>query len=145
MQAQFEDARTPQARTELHRMQEDNARFAVHYSKYRHRREMDGDQSSPLFRWTVAAQSYHYDNIDIQIDPAVWRAFLADGPKDLPLYWWVRDNLAQQGADNGVIRGENKFGPPKPAQFFTSWGAYPLLTNRFPVKVCLYNKGKSAA
>ena len=94
--AKFEDARErklpdvkPESEAEIYRMQEGNARFLVHYPKFSRRMGLDQNRPLMLFCWAVAADDYRSDDIDIPIDPAVWRAFLTDGPKGLSLYWEV--------------------------------------------------------
>jgi len=37
----------------------------------------------------------------------VWKAFLAEGPKDLPLYWEIRDDLTRAGAGKGLIHAKD--------------------------------------
>ncbi len=100
----------PEDEAAIYRGQEMNARFDVHYQKYKQRRGSAEYLPLTLFCWAVAADKYHRDNVDIQVDPAVWRAFLADGPKDLPWYWGVRRTLTRAGAGQGLIRGEDSMG-----------------------------------
>lgn len=80
----------------------------MHYPKFNRWRGYDSDRPLTLFCWAVAAEIYHYDNVDIPVDAAVWRAFLADGPQDLPLYWQLRESLTREGAGQGLIRGEDR-------------------------------------
>ena len=118
---QFEDAKGrklpgdfPQDEAQVYGMHEDNARFLVHYPKFNHRLGSDQNRALDLFCWAVAANKYHYDNVDIPVDPEVWQAFLADGPKNLPLYWGLRDSLTRAGAGQGLIRGNAREIPPGP-------------------------------
>ncbi len=112
--AMFEDARVrelpnvkPEDETEIYRMQESNARFLVHFTKFNRRTGAGLDAPLTLFCWAVAADNYHSDGVDIPVDPAVWQAFLKDGPKGLPLYWDLRENLTRAGAGRGLIRGDD--------------------------------------
>lgn len=114
--AQFEDAaarelpgQKPMSKAQLYHMFEDTARFHVHYPRYCHRRGLDKHNAEELFVWAVAAEKYSRENVDVQVDPVVWRAFLADGPKTLPTYWEVRRYLSDKGADRGTIRGDDPF------------------------------------
>ena len=111
--ANFEDTRVwklpnvkPESEAEIYRMHEGNARFLVHYPKFSRRMGLDQNRLLTLFCWAVAAEDYRSDDIDIPIDPAVWRAFLTDGPKGLPLCWEVRESLTRAGAGQGLIQGE---------------------------------------
>ena len=113
--AQFEDVKGqklpgnfPSNEAQVYRMHEDNARFLVHYPKFNRRLGYDQNRALDLFCWAVAADKYHNDNVDIPVDPEVWQAFLADGPKQLPLYWGLRDSLTRAGAGQGLIRGAPK-------------------------------------
>lgn len=133
--SQFEDAKVrtlphpfPQTEAEVYRIHEDNARFLVHYPKFNHRLGLDRNRPLILFCWAVAADRYHYENVDIPVDPDVWQAFLADGPKSLPIYWNLRQSLSHAGAGHGLIRGSDmelapgpkpppyRMGPSKPYQ-----------------------------
>lgn len=111
--AQFDNAHgrrlhiTPQDESKVYQMHEDNARFLVHYPKFNHRTGLDQDRPLTLFCWAVAAEKYRSYDVDIPVDPAVWKAFLADGPKSLPIYWDLRENLTRAGAGQGLIRGED--------------------------------------
>ena len=119
--AQFEDAKGqklpggfPHDAVQVYRIHEDNARFLVHYPKFNRRLGYDQNRATVLFCWAVAADKYHYDNVDISVDPEVWQAFLADGPKNLPLYWQLRESLTDAGAEKGLIRGSARELPPGP-------------------------------
>ncbi len=125
--AQFDDAKGqklpggfPHDVVQVYRIHEGNARFLIHYPKF-NRRLGDNDDSRALtlFCWAVAADKYHYDNVSIPVDPEVWRAFLADGPKQLPLYWGLRDSLTRAGAGQGLIRGDAREFPSghKPSHY----------------------------
>lgn len=103
-------------------MHEDNARFFVHYPKFNQRTSSDYNQDLTfmLFCWAVAAEKYRSRNVDIPVDPLVWQAFLAHGPKTLPLYWDLREDLTRAGAGQGLIHGENRmrlYSNPKPPAY----------------------------
>ncbi len=105
---------------QVYRMHEGNARFEVHYAKYNKRRGFDQNKPLTLFCWAVAASDYRDRNVDIPVDPLVWREFLADGPKSLPLYWDLRKELTEAGAGQGLIRGDNRrrqSSDPKPPAY----------------------------
>jgi hypothetical protein len=125
--AQFEDAKGrelpggfPQNEAQVYRIHENNARFLVHYPKFSRRTgDTDDTRAMILFCWAVAADKYHYDNVDIPVDPEVWQAFLTDGPKQLPLYWRLRESLTDAGAGQGLIRGDAREFPSghKPSRY----------------------------
>ena len=123
---QFEDAKGqklpgafPHNEAQVYQIHEDNARFLVHYPKFNHRLGYDQNRALNLFCWAVAADKCHYDNVDIPVDSEVWQAFLADGPKQLPLYWQLRESLTRAGAGQGLIRGNATEFPSghKPASY----------------------------
>ncbi len=117
VEGQFEDIReahvqeldhkSPQDEASLYRIHEDNARFLVHYPRFNRRMGMNKNRAVTLFCWAVAADTYHDDGVDIPVDPEVWQAFLADGPKGLPIYWQLRESLIRAGAGKGLIRGDD--------------------------------------
>lgn len=117
----------PEDEAAIYRSHEGNARFDVHYRKYNERRGGAENLPLTLFCWAVAADKYRRDNVDIPVDPAVWRAFLADGPKGLPWYWSLRNTLTQAGAGQGLIRGEyhGVFGKPVPKPMVYQMGPLP--------------------
>lgn len=126
---QFEAARTEamphialQTEAQVYHMHEDNARFEVHYPKFNRRISNDYDQELTLtvFCWAAAAEKYHSRNVDIPVDPLVWQAFLAHGPKTLPMYWDLREELTEAGAGQGLIRGTDSmrlYSNPKPPAY----------------------------
>ena len=97
----------PKDEAQIYYVYEDTARFNVHYSKFCKTTGLDKNDAQVFLAWGVAADRYRRDNVNIQVDPAVWKAFLAEGPKDLPLYWGVRESLEDAGAGQGLIRGED--------------------------------------
>lgn len=136
--AQFEDVKGqklpgnfPSDEAQVYRMHEDNARFLVHYPKFNRRLGYDRNRALDLFCWAVAADKYHYDNVDIPVDPEVWQAFLTDGPKNLPLYWRLRKSLTDAGAGQGLIRGSAIELPPGPKPIPYKMG--PLSTPYHPL------------
>ena len=89
--AEFEDARVrelanvkPEDEAQIYRIHESNARFLVHYPNFNRRTGVGLNAPLTLFCWAVAADNYRSDDVDIPVDPAVWEAFLADGPRGLP-------------------------------------------------------------
>lgn len=110
----------PQTEAQVYHMHEDNARFEVHYPKYSKRIGLDQDKPLTLFCWAVAASDYRSRNVDIPVDPLVWQAFLAHGPKSLPLYWDLREELTEAGAGQGLIHGTDSMrlhSNPKPPAY----------------------------
>lgn len=112
--AEFEDARVrelpnvkPEDEAGIYRTHESNARFLVHYPKSDPRTGAGLERPLTLFCWAVAAENYRSDDVDIPVDPLVWKAFLADGPKGLPLYWDLQESLTRAGAGRGLIRGDD--------------------------------------
>ena len=104
----------------IYRLHEDNARFLIHYPKFNRRLGMDKNLPLILFCWAVAADDYQRTGVDIPIDPQVWQAFLTDGPKSLPLYWEIRQDLIRVGADHGLLHDPNPLAPlntPKPPPY----------------------------
>ena len=112
--AEFEDARVrelpnvkPEDEAQIYRIHESNARFLVHYPQPDLRTGGGLNRPLTLFCWAVAADDYRSDDVDIPVDPLVWKAFLADGPRGLPLYWDPRESLTRAGAGRGLIRGDD--------------------------------------
>ena len=109
----FEEARErklphvlPKTNAEIYFGYEDTARFVVRHPTAPAPSNPDSDRQV-LLGWAVAADQFHSDNVNIQVDPVVWKAFLAQGPKDLPLYWEIRDDLTRAGAGKGLIHAED--------------------------------------
>lgn len=106
--AEFRDKPTyslPRDPAQLYRIHEISALAAIYPSN-----KEDADHKAlALFCWGVAADSYHWKRKDVVVNPALWRAFLADGPKDLPVYQTLRRNLTDEGAGKGFIRGDTMF------------------------------------
>ena len=109
----FEEARErkfphvlPKTNAEIYFGYEDTARFVVRHPTALAPINLDTDRQV-LLGCAVAADQFHSDNVNIQVDPAVWKTFLADGPKDLPLYWEIRDDLTRAGAGKGLIHAED--------------------------------------
>lgn len=103
--ARFDDRPTydlQQDPAQLYRIYEKNALFAARYPS----RQNADDGALSLFCWGVAADDYHWKGKDIALDPTIWKSFLTEGPKDLPIYWDVRKSLTREGAGQGLIRGD---------------------------------------
>ena len=112
----------PQTEAQVYHRHEDEARFMVHYPKFNKRTSSNynDDLTWIVFCWAVAAEKYHRHNVDIPVDPLVWQAFLAHGPKSLPLYWDLRKELTEAGTGQGLIRGDNSmrlYSDPKPPAY----------------------------